>query len=410
MPDNRIIKWGGAAVLFLILANVVLHIYWNWGLITVKVQDAPLSKVIKSIEWQGWVKIYTNLPPDAKVTMYVDHVPLAEAMETLAANVGGRPVGSDRPRDSGGTNTNSPSGTPPPPDGGANTNATSGVPPNGGPPGGGPGGGRGGRGGFGGGAEWNLAFFVAPTSAQVKAEIQAFQTGTTDDDTRVYAYPTPVQFMASDSDMPAADPRLQKWPGYKAPDPSATPPPTPDGQPAPNAPAVDASPTVQTYLQAFAQSSNIWIMTQQSWTPSVANPPPANDSIIHAIKNFVSNSHGAVTQAIVLRVGRGARGGGNNRGGGFGGFSDMEAMADRMRNAINGLPADARPDAMAQLDSEVQFFQSVKAAPPEQQMQMVREHMMDKMANDPRAARMSPQKRAQRYARAVANREQARGK
>src|SRR5476651_1093116 len=131
MPDNRTIKWGGIAILFLIVANVVLHIYWNWGLITVKVHDAPLSKVIRSIEWQGWVKIYTNLPPDAKVSMWVDHVPLAEAMETLAANVGGRPVGADRPRDGGGPNGNAPGGAPPPaPDGGSSTNAA----PAGGPP------------------------------------------------------------------------------------------------------------------------------------------------------------------------------------------------------------------------------------------------------------------------------------
>ena len=52
-----------------------------------KVKDAPLAQVLKSIEWQGWVKIYSNLPKDTKVTMYVDRVPLSEAMETLAANV-----------------------------------------------------------------------------------------------------------------------------------------------------------------------------------------------------------------------------------------------------------------------------------------------------------------------------------
>src|SRR5271155_3198343 len=80
--------WTVAGIIaFLILANIISYIYWNWGLITVKVTDAPLSKVIKSIEWQGWVTIYTNAPPDTKVTMYVDHVSLAEAMETLAADV-----------------------------------------------------------------------------------------------------------------------------------------------------------------------------------------------------------------------------------------------------------------------------------------------------------------------------------
>ena len=81
---------------FLIVANIFYHYYLNWGLITVKVHDAPLGKVIRSIEWQGWVKIYTNLDLTSKVTMYVDHVPLAEAMETLAVNVD-VPRPADRP-------------------------------------------------------------------------------------------------------------------------------------------------------------------------------------------------------------------------------------------------------------------------------------------------------------------------
>src|SRR5271170_5390779 len=79
----------------LVVANIAYYFYSEWGLVTVKVTDVPLSKVIHSIEWQGWVKIYTNLPLDTKVTMYVDHVPLAEAMETLAANVDVPPPPSD---------------------------------------------------------------------------------------------------------------------------------------------------------------------------------------------------------------------------------------------------------------------------------------------------------------------------
>jgi len=433
MPSNRTVKWGGAVILFLIFANVVCHVYWNWGLITVKVHDAPLSKVIKSIEWQGWVKIYTNLPADSKVTMYVDHVPLAEAMEALATNV-------DRPpRDNnGGPNGNPPGGAPPvaggaapPTDGGAAGNPPAGSPPGapsgqpavagGGPGAGGPPGGRGGRGGgfggggFGGGASWNLGFFVAPTAAQVKAEIHAFEAGTPDDDTRVYTYPTNLNFLATDTEMPAADPRLQTWPGYTAPDLSAAPPapPAADGQAATATPPVDTKPTVQTYLQAFAESSNIWIMTPGTWAPEVATPPPANPSIIKAIKNFVSNSHGAMTQAIILRSGRGARGGGNvaNRGGGGGPFGfNMDAMAARTNNAINGLPADEREGARAQLQQEVDFFKSVQAAPDADKMKMMQDHMMAKLANGNGMGRMSPEKRASRMARAVSARQAVRGK
>jgi hypothetical protein len=393
MLRNRSVQVAGI-ILFLILANIVNYLYWNWGLITVKVTDAPLNKVISSIEWQGWVRIYTNFPPDSTVSMYVDHVPLAEAMESLAANVTPPPDANPPDRPGG----DAPPGGPPPPGG---------APP-GGP--GGPGGRGGGfgRGGFGGGggAQWNLAFFVAPTSAQVKAEIQAFQSGTPDDDLKVYTYPTPFQMVASDDDMPAADPRAQSWPGYKPP----APPPAPTDGSAPSSPdpaAADtnATPTVHTYLQAFAQSANVWIMAPASWDPTVTSPPPANSSLIRAIKNFISSSRGSVTQAIILRRGRGgARGG--TRGGG--GFADIDATADRLRNAINGLPEEARADALTQLDQEVKFFHDVQLAPPEDRPKMIREHMMSKRGNG--FNRMSPQKRAQMYARLVANREAAQGK
>ena len=88
----------------------------------------------------------------------------------------------------------------------------------------------------------------------------------------------------------------------------------------------------------------------------------------------------------------------------------MDAMADRMRNAIAGLPEDERPDALNQLDQEVKFYQNVQAAPPEQRFDMIRQHMMSKLANGNGMGRMSPEKRAARFARAVAAREAVRGK
>jgi len=244
----------------------------------------------------------------------------------------------------------------------------------------------------------------------VKTEIQAFESGTTDDDTKVYAYSTPLQMLATDSDMPVADPRKQKWPGYKAPDP-APPAPTGDGQTPAAAPVDNGPPTVQTYLQAFAQGSNIWIMTPGSWAPEAHSPPPASSSIISAVKKFVGTSNGAVTEGIILRVGRGARGGGfggGNRGGG--GFGDMSVMEDRLRNAINGLPAEDQPQALAQLDQEVNFYKGVQAAAPEERPKMIQEHMQEKLQNGNPMSRMSPEKRAARMARSVSAREAVRGK
>jgi hypothetical protein len=399
MFGNNATKWIGLLVL-LFFANIAYYFYNNWGLVTVKVKDVPLEKVISSIEWQGWVKIYTNLPLDTKVTMFVDHVPLAEAMETLAANVDVPPPPSD--------GTDSPPANASRPDrpgglfggaGGLGGPGAAGAP--GGPPGG-----RGG--GFGGRAQWNLAFFIAPTSAQVKQEILAFQTSDPNDDNKVYTYGTQVQMIASENVSSAPDPRLQAWPGVQPVDPSATPAPalaqanTTTNSPSTTDPADPPAPpltAVQQCLQDFAQSANIWIMAPGSWTPDAAGPPPPNSSIIRAVENFVSNAHGAVTQAIILRAGRGGARGGNPVA--FGGNDD--AWADRMRNAINGLPPDERADATDQLNKEVDFRKKLQGLPPDQRRQMMLQHFAERMLYGDRS-RLSPEKRAKAYQRLVAMR------
>ncbi len=189
----KINKWG-AILIGLILANIVYYFYTNWGLVTVKVTDAPLSKVISSIEWQGWVKIYTNLPLDTKVTMYVDHVPLAEAMESLSANVDVPPPadGDDNAR----PNRNRPDRLGGFAGGSLPVGGAAGTPAAGGP--GTPGGPPGGRGGGFGRAQWNLAFFVAPTSSDVQQEIREFQAADPGSDTKVFTYGTQIQMIAND--------------------------------------------------------------------------------------------------------------------------------------------------------------------------------------------------------------------
>ncbi len=431
MFRNRYVLCGIIFVV-LILANIIVQIYDNWGLITVKVTDAPLGKVIKSIEWQGWVKICTNVPLDTKVSIYVDHVPLAEAMETLAANV------SLPPADNAGAPGG---GGPPGAQAGGQGGGNSAAPGNGGPRlggggnGGDNGGGRGrrnggggdgqggapgggGRGGFERNATWNLAFFVAPTSAAVKEEINDFQADILDDDSKIYNFPTPLQMEATDDEMPAADPRRQSWPGMtpalSAPLPApranrnggnGTPPP--GGGPAvtqDDPPADDGPPTVQTYLQALARSADIWILAPGAWAPTVTTPPPANSSIARAVRNLVNNARGAVTEVIVLRVGHGGRGGGRG-----GMFADMEATEERMDNAISGLPPEYQAAVRTQLQSDVKTMRDIMLAPEDQRPQMFRDFMQKHRGNG-NNWRLSPEKRAERYARMVANRETAQGK
>jgi len=382
--DNPAAKWLWLLV-GLVVANGAYYFYSNWGLVTVKVKDAPLKQVISTIEWQAWVKIYSNLPADSKVTMYADHVPLAEAMESLAANVDlpQQPDDGTQPRRNreGGAD-------------GASTNNAPGLAQGAGP-GGPPGGGRGGGGGFGRRAEWNLAFFVGPTSADVKEEIAQFQAGDPDIDAKVFTYNTQLQTIASDTVVSAPDPHTQAWPGY------TPPPPAPiDPTQTAAAPPANTPPNVQTYLEGFARAANIWIMSTGSWIPDVANPPAPNSSIISAVKNLVSSSHGVVTQALVLRTGRGGpRGGGSD-------FGNDDAWADRMRNAISGLPPEERPDALQQLTQEVQFRKDIAALPPEQRRPRLMAHFMERMLYADHS-RMSPEKRAKMYSRMIAARQAA---
>jgi hypothetical protein len=337
---------GLAVIAVLILANIVSWLFSGWGLITIHAHEMPLGQILKSIERQGWVTIYTDIPLTTPVSMTVDKVPIAEAMETLTANAGG---------------------------------------------------------------QWKLGFFAAPTSAQVKQEIRSFQSASPDDDAKIYSYPTPLQILASDSDMPAADPRLQAWPGLKSPPPAPAPTNGTDGQggDAPTAPPPAPS-TIQDYLQALAQQTDIWIMAPGSWQAHVASAPSPSSSIASAVASLVGSAHGSVEQAIILR-GR-PQGGGRREGRGGGGmFGDTgwSYMEDRLRNAIGGLPAAARPAALAQLQDEVQFQREARAAPPDQRRSMMINHFSKHLGEN--FWRQSPEKRAQRYQQAVANRQAARG-
>jgi hypothetical protein len=351
-------KYGIAGIVLavLLLANIISYFFRNWGLITVKAHNVPIGQVIRSIERQGWVTIYTNIDPQTRISMYVDHVPLPEAMETLAVNAD---------------------------------------------------------------AQWRLAFFVAPTSSQVKEEVRSFTEGAErNDDARIYSFMTPLGFVAGD-ETGVADPRRQTWPGLPPPAPTPAPAPAdaPDGSsslpPSAGAPAEEGPPkSVQGYLRAFAERADIWIMAPASWDPPVSFAPPAESSISAAISRFVGHSHGNVTQALILR-GREQRvaGGDGRRRGGGGGFAvDLSAMEDRMSNAINGLPVEARANALTQLKQEIQFQKEARQAPPDQRRKMMMQHMLDRRLDGDNNWRRSPEKRAQMLSRLVSNRMAAQGK
>lgn len=363
----------GGLLVFLLVANIVNDYWSNWGLVTINARDEPIGKVIKSIEWQGWVKIYSNIDPMMKITMRCDRVPLPEAMETLTANVE----------------------YPPPPGSATAPGAT---------------GGGGMRGGGFGGAQWHLGFFVGPTSGEVKSEIRTFlnDADRDDDSLKTYSYGAPVA-MLGDEASSVPDPRKQVWPGLKMPSAPAIDPASLFGG---AAPAPETPPdSVQGYLRAFARQSDIWIMAPASWDPPVKNAPPASDSLISALRRFVSRANGSVTEGIILR-GRPPRAVAQNRGGGFrgGGGFDLGMMEDRVENAINGLPPEAQPAARAKVADEKQRMKEWSHLPPDQMMQAMRTHFMEMRMNGDNSWRRSPEKRAKMYSRLVSNRMAATGK
>ena len=87
MQSNRKTILLAAAAVILLLAAV--SYFWPDGLITLDFTDAPVQKVIASIESQGHVRIGTNVPPETPVTIHMRKVTLMDALETLSVRVEG---------------------------------------------------------------------------------------------------------------------------------------------------------------------------------------------------------------------------------------------------------------------------------------------------------------------------------
>jgi hypothetical protein len=71
-------------VALLLLAMLILRWIANWGLVTVHVKDAPLGKVLASIARQGHVRVESSIDPNERVSMDVDMVTPAQAIDTLS--------------------------------------------------------------------------------------------------------------------------------------------------------------------------------------------------------------------------------------------------------------------------------------------------------------------------------------
>ena len=71
----------------LLLSLVVTRWVKGWGLVTIHANDIPLAQVIASIERQGHVGVITSLDLTKPISMDVEKVSPAEALDTLSANL-----------------------------------------------------------------------------------------------------------------------------------------------------------------------------------------------------------------------------------------------------------------------------------------------------------------------------------
>ena len=79
---KRLLLLGGLALLLFIL--LLLRWIAGWGLVTIHVTHVPLAKVMASISRQGHVRVESSLDPTQLVSMDVDKVSPAVAVDILA--------------------------------------------------------------------------------------------------------------------------------------------------------------------------------------------------------------------------------------------------------------------------------------------------------------------------------------
>jgi hypothetical protein len=79
---KRMLLLGGLALL--LFGSLIARWIGEWGLVTVHVKNAPLGKIIASISRQGHVQVETSMDLTKPVSLDVDRVPVAKAIDILA--------------------------------------------------------------------------------------------------------------------------------------------------------------------------------------------------------------------------------------------------------------------------------------------------------------------------------------
>ncbi len=78
------------AALFLVVAFAGHRLFFYDGGITIREKQVPLSVIMDQLKKKGGIPVHSNIDPNTLVTMDVQSVPLAEAMEVLATELDAR--------------------------------------------------------------------------------------------------------------------------------------------------------------------------------------------------------------------------------------------------------------------------------------------------------------------------------
>jgi hypothetical protein len=359
MNATRLKVLGGVALALACL--VIWSIFANWGLVTLDVTGVPLSKVLRSIERQGHVKIASNLDPETPVKIRVEKAPVSEALDVLATRLD---------------------------------------------------------------ANWRLAYAAAPNKADLEKMVdrysrnrdrgdrdrggdqaQAGNRGQPNErsqeneiDVDTFYFPMGFNEFLS-GDMAVPDPRKIEWVV---------------------SPVDDR--TLHAYLSQFAQKTGAMAVVPEEWNPQV-NSAPKKGRVPAAIRKLVKGAGGKVQELFLLtRSGRGGWGGGDLMaaafgGGGWGGGNrggsgrpalNGEWINERVGSMIDQLPADKKEQARQGYQEMRNFWESVQALPEEQRRAAVSEFLnsdstQERMADraDRRDSRRTPEQRIERSQRYV---------
>lgn len=369
-----------ASVFVLLAVNMVWSLISNWGKISLDVNQVPLRKVIAEFERQGHIRLRSNLDPDTPVTLHLEKVPVAAALENLSVVTDSR---------------------------------------------------------------WRLAYLMGPSKNELLSMLKDWEAGPRPDGWVWINHPVNLEMIAPQIADDPQDPRGERVDFKPAAEPTAPPPPPPGqdanatanangnggGNPNPPNPNPDANtnpgqpPTeLQPLLQQVTVLADAEAVVPTDWNPEVG-AISARASIGSLMGKLAHAGHGSTYEVFLLskeehrqrpdQAQNQDAGGPPPEGGPR--MNPMR-MAAGLQARIDRLPADQRKVAQASFDEMKAFWLSLKDLSPEDRrakMAAMRntpafQDAMDQRQAD-RMAQMTPDQRDSRFQSYTSNKAAIKG-